>query len=143
MRLDRYLADRLGSRSAAQAAIASGRVTVDGVIRPKSFEVTGAEAVEIASDENDASEAPHSSVPVQVVHEDEDVLVVDKAPGQIVHPGAGVRGPTLVDALMGRIPAGKLGEGTDIGAAVVYLSSREAGYVTGQTLHVNGGMAML
>jgi 3-oxoacyl-[acyl-carrier protein] reductase len=44
---------------------------------------------------------------------------------------------------MGRIPAGKLGEGTDIGAAVVYLSSREAGYVTGQTLHVNGGMAML
>jgi 3-oxoacyl-[acyl-carrier protein] reductase len=46
-------------------------------------------------------------------------------------------------ALTTRIPAGKLGEGTDIGAAVVYLASREAGYVTGQTLHVNGGMAML
>lgn len=47
------------------------------------------------------------------------------------------------DAITGKIPAGKLGEGTDIGAAVAYLASREAGYVTGQTLHVNGGMAMI
>jgi 3-oxoacyl-[acyl-carrier protein] reductase len=47
------------------------------------------------------------------------------------------------DALMGRIPASKLGEGNDIAAAAVYLASREAAYVTGQTLHVNGGMAML
>lgn len=46
-------------------------------------------------------------------------------------------------ALLGRIPAGDLGSGEDIGAAVVYLASREAGYVTGQTLHVNGGMAMI
>jgi 3-oxoacyl-[acyl-carrier protein] reductase len=47
------------------------------------------------------------------------------------------------DAINVKIPAGKLGEGEDIGAAVVYLASREAGYVTGQTLHVNGGMAMI
>ncbi|PAX09538.1 3-oxoacyl-[acyl-carrier-protein] reductase [Sphingomonas lenta] len=46
-------------------------------------------------------------------------------------------------ALSTRIPAGTLGEGSDVAAAVVYLASREAGYVTGQTLHVNGGMAML
>lgn len=46
-------------------------------------------------------------------------------------------------ALLGRIPAGDLGDGDDIGAAVAYLASKEAGYVTGQTLHVNGGMAML
>lgn len=47
------------------------------------------------------------------------------------------------DAILGKIPAGALGEGDDIAAAVVYLASREAGYVTGQTLHVNGGMAMI
>ena len=47
------------------------------------------------------------------------------------------------DALNARIPMGRMGEGEDIGAAVSYLCSREAGYVTGQTLHVNGGMAML
>ena len=46
------------------------------------------------------------------------------------------------DAILGRIPSGAMGTGDDIGAAVVYLASREAGYVTGQTLHVNGGMAM-
>lgn len=47
------------------------------------------------------------------------------------------------DSLLGRIPAGKLGEGEDVAAAAVYLASHEAAYVTGQTLHVNGGMAML
>jgi 3-oxoacyl-[acyl-carrier protein] reductase len=46
-------------------------------------------------------------------------------------------------ALLGRIPIGDLGKGEDIAAAAVYLASREAGYMTGQTLHVNGGMAML
>ena len=45
--------------------------------------------------------------------------------------------------LLRAIPAGRLGEGEEIGAASVYLASREAGYVTGQTLHVNGGMAMI
>jgi 3-oxoacyl-[acyl-carrier protein] reductase len=46
-------------------------------------------------------------------------------------------------ALLGKIPAGALGTGGDVAAAVAYLASREAGYVTGQTIHVNGGMAMI
>jgi 3-oxoacyl-[acyl-carrier protein] reductase len=44
--------------------------------------------------------------------------------------------------ILSRIPMGAMGSGEDIGAACVYLASREAGYVTGQTIHVNGGMAM-
>jgi len=44
--------------------------------------------------------------------------------------------------ILSKIPTGAMGTGEDIGAAVVYLASKEAGYVTGQTLHVNGGMAM-
>ncbi|MZR30963.1 3-oxoacyl-[acyl-carrier-protein] reductase [Sneathiella litorea] len=47
------------------------------------------------------------------------------------------------EALLGAVPAGKLGDPKDISAAVIYLASDEAGYVTGQTLHVNGGMAMI
>jgi 3-oxoacyl-[acyl-carrier protein] reductase len=47
------------------------------------------------------------------------------------------------EAILAKIPLGAMGSGEDIGAAVVYLASREAGYVTGQTLHVNGGMAMI
>jgi len=46
-------------------------------------------------------------------------------------------------ALLGAVPAGRLGDPKDISAAVLYLASDEAAYVTGQTLHVNGGMAMI
>jgi 3-oxoacyl-[acyl-carrier protein] reductase len=47
------------------------------------------------------------------------------------------------EKLLGGIPAGRMGETDEIAAAVVYLASPEAAYVTGQTLHVNGGMAMI
>jgi 3-oxoacyl-[acyl-carrier protein] reductase len=46
------------------------------------------------------------------------------------------------EAALARVPAGRFGAGADVAAAVVFLASAEAGYVTGQTLHVNGGMAM-
>ena len=65
------------------------------------------------------------------------------APGFIRSAMTDVLPDAQKEGLLGRIPAGKLGEGDDIGAATVYLASREAGYVTGQTLHINGGMAML
>jgi 3-oxoacyl-[acyl-carrier protein] reductase len=47
------------------------------------------------------------------------------------------------EAILTRVPAGRLGAGTDVAAAAVFLASEEAAYVTGQTLHVNGGMAMI
>ena len=65
------------------------------------------------------------------------------APGFIASPMTDALNEKQKDAIMGTIPAGRLGEGADIAAAVVYLASREAAYVTGQTLHVNGGMAMI
>jgi 3-oxoacyl-[acyl-carrier protein] reductase len=65
------------------------------------------------------------------------------APGFIRSAMTEVLPEAQKQALLGRIPIGDLGSGEDIAAAVVYLASREAGYVTGQTLHVNGGMAML
>ncbi len=65
------------------------------------------------------------------------------APGFIRSAMTDVLPDAQKQALLGRIPVGDLGTGEDIAAAAVYLASREAGYVTGQTLHVNGGMAML
>lgn len=65
------------------------------------------------------------------------------APGFIASAMTDALPDAQKDALLIKIPAGKLGEGADIAAAVVYLASREAAYVTGQTLHVNGGMAMI
>ena len=65
------------------------------------------------------------------------------APGFIRSAMTDVLPDAQKTALLTKIPAGDLGDGADIGAAVVYLASKEAGYVTGQTLHVNGGMAMI
>ena len=65
------------------------------------------------------------------------------APGFIRTPMTDVLPDAQKETLNARIPMGRMGEGADIGAAVAYLASKEAGYVTGQTLHVNGGMAMM
>ena len=65
------------------------------------------------------------------------------APGFIASPMTDALNDAQRTAILGRIPAGRLGEGKDIAAACVYLASDEAAYVTGQTLHVNGGMAMI
>ena len=65
------------------------------------------------------------------------------APGFIASPMTDELNEAQRTAILGRIPSGTLGTGADIAAAAVYLSSAEAGYVTGQTLHVNGGMAMI
>lgn len=65
------------------------------------------------------------------------------APGFIESPMTEVLPEAQKTALLGQIPAGRLGAGGDIAAAAVYLASNEAAYVTGQTLHVNGGMAMI
>jgi 3-oxoacyl-[acyl-carrier protein] reductase len=65
------------------------------------------------------------------------------APGFIASPMTDKLNEKQREAILQMVPAGKLGSGDDIGAAVVYLASNEAAYVTGQTLHVNGGMAMI
>jgi 3-oxoacyl-[acyl-carrier protein] reductase len=65
------------------------------------------------------------------------------APGFISSPMTDALNETQKGAILGRVPMGRLGEGAEIASAVVYLASDEAAYVTGQTIHVNGGMAML
>jgi 3-oxoacyl-[acyl-carrier protein] reductase len=65
------------------------------------------------------------------------------APGFIASPMTEALNEAQQAAILGRIPTGRLGSGDEIAAAVVYLASDEAAYVTGQTLHVNGGMAMV
>jgi 3-oxoacyl-[acyl-carrier protein] reductase len=65
------------------------------------------------------------------------------APGVIATAMTDVLNEDQKKAWLGRIPAGRFGSPEDIAAAVVYLASNEAGYITGQTLHVNGGAAMI
>jgi 3-oxoacyl-[acyl-carrier protein] reductase len=65
------------------------------------------------------------------------------APGFIKTPMTDALNDKQREAILTRVPAARLGTAEDIAAAAVYLSSNEAGYVTGQTIHVNGGMAMV
>jgi len=65
------------------------------------------------------------------------------APGFIASPMTDALSEAQKAAILARIPAGRFGAGADVAAACVYLASEEAAYVTGQTLHVNGGMAMI
>ena len=65
------------------------------------------------------------------------------APGFIESPMTDELNEAQREAIMGKIPTGRLGSGADVAAACVYLASDEAAYMTGQTLHVNGGMAMI
>jgi 3-oxoacyl-[acyl-carrier protein] reductase len=65
------------------------------------------------------------------------------APGFISSPMTDVLNEKQKETILAKIPAGRMGTGDEIAAAVLYLVSEEAAYVTGQTMHVNGGMAMI
>ena len=65
------------------------------------------------------------------------------APGFIASPMTHALNDKQRESILTSVPMGRLGEGSDIGFAAVYLASSEASYITGQTLHINGGMAMI
>jgi 3-oxoacyl-[acyl-carrier protein] reductase len=65
------------------------------------------------------------------------------APGFIESPMTQALNEKQREGILSDVPMGRLGSGADVAAAVAYLASTEAGYVTGQTLHVNGGMTMI
>jgi 23S rRNA pseudouridine1911/1915/1917 synthase len=103
-RLDKFLAEVLGSRAAAERAIAAGAL-VDGVARPKSHRLEGGEEVRLAA-EPPAGPAEEELPEIRVAYEDDHVVVVDKPAGVVVHPGAGRPRGTLVDALAGKLAGG-------------------------------------
>jgi len=71
------------------------------------------------------------------------ITVNSVAPGFVESAMTGRLNEKQRESIMGTIPAGRLGTGAEVAAAVVFLASGEAAYVTGQTVHVNGGMAMI
>ena len=101
-RLDAFLSGRHAdlSRSRLQALIDEGRVTVDGAAVKASRRLRGGEAIEVQVPDPVPAEQLPQDLPLRVLHEDADVVVLDKAAGVVVHPAAGVRDGTLVNALL-------------------------------------------
>ena len=107
-RIDRVVAMVTScSRSEAAELISAGEVLVDGrPITSRSTKVSGGAMVEVEVPDRAALARlePDASIPLTVVHEDPDLLVIDKQPGLVVHPGAGQPTGTLVHALLARYP---------------------------------------
>ena len=101
-RLDAFLAQALPelTRSAAQRLIAGGQVAVDGHPPAKSMKLSGGETVSVALPEPEEARALPEDIPLDVVYEDGDVIVVNKPVGMVVHPAAGHPDGTLVNALL-------------------------------------------
>ncbi|MGA2014824.1 MAG: RluA family pseudouridine synthase [Solirubrobacteraceae bacterium] len=106
-RLDRFLAEPLGSRARAQALIDAGRVEVDGRARPKRHALRAGELVTVADPAPAAAELDSDPAPYAVVYADDDLLVVDKPAGVVVHPARGHRSGTLSQALAGVAAGGE------------------------------------
>jgi 23S rRNA pseudouridine1911/1915/1917 synthase len=106
VRLDVFLSDHVGSRTAAQRLIDAGRVTVDGAARPKRYVLAGGERIDLR--EPVAVAVPDApAADFRVAWEDEHLLVIDKPPGVVVHPARGHRTGTLAQALAGRAAGGE------------------------------------
>ena len=104
-RLDAYLAARVegASRTALKRLIEDGEVLVDGRARKASHKLRAGGRVEVELPPPAPSELTPEDIPLDIVYEDEDLIVVNKPAGMVVHPAAGVRGGTLANALAYRL----------------------------------------
>ena len=104
MRLDKYLSEQLVdySRSQIQAMIQDGKVIIDGQKGKSSYRLHGSEAIVIDPTQSQPSPVLNKpqDIPLSIIYEDDAILVIDKQPGLVVHPGTGVKDNTLVNGLM-------------------------------------------
>ena len=127
VRLDSFLAARLEdlTRSAAQRLIETGQVTVDGRTVPKSCKLTGTELVTAAIPEPEPVNAVPQDIPLDVVYEDGDVIVVNKPAGLVVHPAPGHPDGTLVNALLYHCGSSLSGIGGALRPGIVHRIDRD------------------
>ena len=127
VRLDSFLAARLEdlTRSAAQRLIETGQVTVDGRTVPKSCKLAGTELVTAAIPEPEPVNAVPQDIPLDVVYDDGDVIVVNKPAGLVVHPAPGHPDGTLVNALLYHCGSSLSGIGGALRPGIVHRIDRD------------------
>ena len=105
-RLDVFLSEKVRrlTRSQIQRIIEKKGVKVNGIFRKPSYRLKSGEKVEIEFEIKGPEEVEAEEIPINLIYSDEDVLIIDKASGMVVHPGAGNRKHTLVNALLYHFP---------------------------------------
>jgi 23S rRNA pseudouridine1911/1915/1917 synthase len=105
-RLDVFLSRRIPevTRSQFQRFIDKGHILVNGEPRKSSYKLRGGDRIEVRIEIPETGGIVPEDIPLRILHADEHVLVVDKPAGMVVHPGAGVRKGTLVNALLHHFP---------------------------------------
>ena len=126
-RLDAFLARAMEdlTRSAAAKAIEEGRVLVSGKVPSKSLKLTGNETIEFTPEEPAPIDAVPQDIPLTVVYEDDDVIVVNKPSGLVVHPAPGHPDGTLVNALLFHCGASLSGVGGALRPGIVHRIDRD------------------
>ncbi len=109
-RLDRYLhrVAKLHSRETARKMVLGGKVQVDGVVRRPSYILRGGEKLEFELPQEPESRLEAQDIPLQVLYRDDQLMVINKQAGMVVHPGAGHTRGTMANALAAEL-AGALG----------------------------------
>lgn len=126
-RLDAFLARAIDelTRSAAARAIAEGRVLVNGKAAGKSYQITGSEEIAFTPEEPEPLDARPQDIPLDVVYEDSDVIVVNKPSGLVVHPAPGHPDGTLVNALLYHCGESLSGIGGALRPGIVHRIDRD------------------
>jgi 23S rRNA pseudouridine1911/1915/1917 synthase len=124
-RLDAWLAASIAglSRSRAQRAIASGDVLVNGEVAKASLKLRDGDRVEVELPAPPTTDVAPEAIDLTVVYEDDDIAVIDKPAGLVVHPGAGIHSGTLANALVHRY--GRGGAGPVSRPGIVHRLDRE------------------
>ncbi len=106
MRLDRYVAGELPdlSRTYLQQLISEGRLLVDGQVRRAAFKITPGQVVTISLPDTEEFDLEPQDIPLDVLYEDDDILVINKPAGMVVHPAPGHPRDTLVNAVLFHAP---------------------------------------
>ncbi|MBQ9774182.1 MAG: RluA family pseudouridine synthase [Clostridia bacterium] len=125
-RLDRFVSDRGEmTRSAAGKLIEDGRVTVNGVAAAKNLRMRAGDTVEVTLPAPEPTEALPQNIPIDVVYEDDDLIVVNKPVGMVVHPAAGNPDGTLVNALLYHCKGSLSGVGGVIRPGIVHRIDKD------------------
>ena len=125
-RLDKYIADEIPtlSRSVVQRLIKKGRVTVGGGATKPSYRVEVGDLVVVHIPPPESMEVKPQTIPLDIVYEDEDIIVVNKPAGMVVHPAYGHRTGTLVNAVLAHCPD-LAGVGDDLRPGIVHRLDKD------------------